>query len=117
MSHASEAKISATLPKTDHGNGLHAIARSLVAEPEKARYAIVRLDTGSCETKYEVDEDGEKYEVLTPKARILGIEPLTGAAAEEAAILMDAARAERLGELPYHALAARARAGDSISGD
>lgn len=117
MSHASEAKISAALPKTDHGNGLHAIAAELIAEPEKARYAIVRLDAGSCETKYEVDEEGERYEVTVPKARIRAIEPLTGAAAEEAAILMDAARAERLGELPYHALAARARSGDSISGD
>lgn len=117
MSNASEAKIGAQLPKTEHGNGLHSIAASLVADPEAVRYAVVRFDTGKIETKFEVDQEGERYEVTVPHARIRAIEPLAGAALEEAAILMDAARAERLGELPYHAIAARDRAGDSISGD
>ena len=107
MSNASEAKISATLPKTGHGNGLHAIAASLVAEPEAVRYAIVRLDTGKVVTSYEVDEDGERYEVQVPHARIRAIEPPEGRAAQDAARLMDAARAERMGELPYHAVAGR----------
>lgn len=100
-----EAKIGAALPKTAHGNGLHSIAADLVADPETSRYAIIRLDTGSIETSYEIDDEGERYEVVTPKARIRAIEPLSGADAEQAARLMDAARADRLGELPYHAVA------------
>lgn len=104
MSNSGEAKISATLPKTEHGNGLNAIAPDLIAEPEAVRYAVVRLDTGEVQHKYEIDEEGERYEVLIPKARIRAIEPLDGAAAEQAARLMDAARAERMGELPYHAM-------------
>lgn len=101
-----EAKINATLPKTAHGNGLHAIAGDLVADPEKSRYAIVRLDTGKIETLFEIDEEGERYEVQVPHARIRAIEPLTGhGAIAAAAQLMDSARAERLGELPYLAAA------------
>lgn len=100
-----EAKIGAALPKTAHGNGLHAIAADLVDNPERVRYAIVRLDTGSVETTYEIDEDGERYEVTVPKARIRAIEPLTGHGdISAAAQLMERARAERLGELPYHAV-------------
>jgi hypothetical protein len=114
MGTSSEAKIGAALPKTSHGNGLHAIAGSLVTDPEQVRYAIVRLDTGKVETSYEIDEEGERYEVTVPSARIRAIEPLAGQAAAEAARLMDAARAERLGELPFHAIARRP--GDSLSG-
>jgi len=101
---AQEAKIGAALPKTEHACGLHAIAAALIAEPEAVRYAVVRLDTGKVETKYEIDEEGERYEVTVPSARIRAIEPLSGADAEHAARLMDAARAERMGELPYHAI-------------
>lgn len=106
MSTSGEAKIGAQLPKTRHANGLHSIAGDLIAEPEAVRYAIVRMDTGKVETTFEIDEEGERYEVVIPSARIRGIEPLAGDAARQAARLMDAARAERLGELPYHAIAA-----------
>lgn len=114
-----EAKISATLPKTGHGNGLHAIAPQLVSDPEKVRYAIVRFDTGAIDHRFEIDEDGERYEIEIPKARIRAIEPLTGHGdISAAARLMDRARAERLGELPYLATASGVHGGgDSISGD
>lgn len=47
-----EAKIGAALPKTEHANGLHAIAAELIAEPERVRYAVIRFDTGKIETKF-----------------------------------------------------------------
>jgi hypothetical protein len=112
-----EAKISATLPKTEHANGLHAIAADLIDSPEAVRYAVVRFDTGEIQHKFEIDEEGERYQVMIPKARIRAIEPLTGTDADAASRLMDAARAERMGELPYHAVRGLALGSDGISGD
>ncbi len=112
MGTSSEAKIGAALPKTEHGNGLHAIAQDLIASPEAVRYAVIRFDTGEVQHKYEIDEEGERYEVLIPKARIRAIEPLTGADANAAHRLMETARADRMGELPFHAIAPRLPAGD-----
>lgn len=100
-----EAKIGAALPKTADHCGLHAIAPAMVSDPEKLRYAVVLLDTGSIETTYEISEFGERYEVIVPKARIRAIEPLAGHGdISAAAQLLERARAERLGELPYHAV-------------
>ena len=101
----SEAKINATLPKVSDRNGLHSIAPQLVTDPEALRYAVVLLDTGSVQTSYEIDEFGERYEVVVPSARIRAIEPLDGADARAAARLMDTARGARMGELPYLATA------------
>jgi len=93
----SEAKISATLPKEDGPNGLHSIAGQLAREPEGLHYAVVLLDTGKIERKFEIDEFGDRYEVEIPHARIRAIEPLDGPDAASAAHLMATGRARRTG--------------------
>ncbi|MGH6656557.1 MAG: hypothetical protein ACRDVE_15300 [Actinocrinis sp.] len=92
-----EAKIGSTLPKTDSANGLHSIARELLAEPEEVRYAVIAVDCGGVATRYKWDDNGERYTETIPAARIRAIEPLKGADANAAARLMNGARCARTG--------------------
>jgi hypothetical protein len=93
-----EAKIGATLPKTREANGLHSIARELLAEPEDVHYAIVALDCGGVAVEYKWNDFGERYSETIPRARVRAIEPLSGDEAALARRLMDEARGVRTGK-------------------
>jgi len=91
----SEAKIGSALPKENGPNGLHSIAPQLATDPEELHYAVVLLDTGKIERRFEIDEFGERYEVIIPHARIRAIEPVADDA-DVARHLMASARSRRL---------------------
>lgn len=64
-------KLGTKLPKKDDRNGLGAILRELLREPEKTHMAVVVLDTAKITRDLEADD-------YYPTVRIVAIEPITG---------------------------------------
>ena len=86
----------ASLPKDNEANGLTAIEKHLVDDPDSSHVVVAIINRKRLSIE---DDAGETI----PTARIVHIEPLSGGAADEARQLLVAALKERTGAatLPF----------------